>query len=275
MGSARPGSDMPARLRGSPESFIIGGVQATVGQWPSALSLEYFSIVSGWSHICGAILFRDRYALTAATCVFQNPVSNLRLRGGVIFRDNPEATNGQLLPVAIYQLHQNFSLAVPGAPNDIAIIYLTVPADTTVDHVKNALLPPNNINEFLHCNCFAAGFGRLTEDDNAFSNTLQWVQMCGMPNIECASRIAGIDQGRIYPEHLCTLSNPPGRGPCNGDVGSAIYGNPSTTDTSVMYAVGIVSWNAGTGGRCNLNFPVVSTRISSFLDWIDIYAPAQ
>jgi len=191
----------------------------------------------------------------------------------MIFRDNPGATNGQLLPVLSYRLHDEFNLAAPGVPNDFAIIYLTIPADTSVDHVKNAVLPPNNNNLFVHCNCYAVGWGRVLDADVAFSNTLQWVQMCGIQNNDCAGRVAGVDHARIYAEHFCLLSDPPGRGPCNGDVGSPIFCNPNSADTSVMYAVGIVSWNAGASGRCNLQFPVVNTRISDYLPWLDIYAP--
>jgi len=273
LGAARPGVGLPARRLNSPESYIIGGADATVGQWPSVLTLEYFSIVSGWSHVCGAVLFRDRYAITSATCLTGNAVSNIRLHGGVIYRDNPAATNGQLLPILTYQIHQDFSLSVPGLPNDIGVIYLVEPANTAVDNVKNAILPPNRDNQFVHCNCYAAGFGRLTEDDNAFSNVLQWVQMCGITNIDCHNRIQAVDHADITPGHFCLLSDPPGRGPCNGDVGSGLYCNSSPADTSQIYAAGIVSWNAGTSSRCNLQFPVVSTRLSEFQDWLDIHAP--
>jgi len=275
LGLARPGGDLPTVKRHGlgPESYIIGGEQATSGQWPSALSLEFFSLNNGWTHVCGATLFRNQYALTSATCLLNNAVSDLRLRGGVIFRDNPGATNGQLLPIARYVVHPEFNLFVQGVPHDIGIIFLTFPADTSADNVQNAVLPPNTANSFVHGNCFAVGYGRYIEEENSFSNTLQWVRMFGLFNDDCANRVQGVDQARIYPGHYCLLSDPPGKGPCNGDVGSAIYCNPSASDTSVLYVSGVVSWNAGSSGRCNLQFPIVTTRVSEYLEWINDLAP--
>merc|ERR1712121_140912 len=56
---------------------IIGGSDASDGQFPHQLSLEYNSPLSGWYHTCGAVLIGSDKVLCAAHCVDgrQPPVS--------------------------------------------------------------------------------------------------------------------------------------------------------------------------------------------------------
>ena len=66
-GAARPHSGRLVLPHG-PISYIVGGENATDGQFPAQLSVEYLGSL-GWGHQCGAVLYKDKYALTAAHCV--------------------------------------------------------------------------------------------------------------------------------------------------------------------------------------------------------------
>ena len=67
-GEARPNLYFNARPNfGS--SYIVGGVEAGVGEFPHQLSQQRLRGDSTWSHSCGASLLSSRYALSAAHCV--------------------------------------------------------------------------------------------------------------------------------------------------------------------------------------------------------------
>jgi len=249
---------------------VFGGQEAVDGQWPSQMSLEYLGQTQ-WSHICGAILFKERYAITAAHCIANIQVNRLRLWAGVLNRNNPSATNGQLLPIASYQLHQNYTNG-RGLPNNIAIITLLSPADTTQSNVKSALLPPDDTNDFLHKGCFVSGYGEF-DSSAAMSESLQWLQMDIIPNQDCATRFQGVDYAEVFPTHICMISDPPQFGPCTGDDGSPLHCYGTEEDTSVMFVAGVLSWNVALSNACNFQYPSVATRLSKYLDWLELNSP--
>jgi elastase-2 len=196
----------------------------------------------------------------------------LRLWGGVIWRNDTAATNGQLLIVASIQKHPEFSGFDPGVPNNLAIITLLSPADVSGPNLKNAILPPDDTNPFDHNSCWVSGYGR-TDEEFRYSQSLQWRQMNSMDNEECKQRFSGVFRADVLPTHLCVMSDPPEHGPCNGDSGSPLHCNPSVTDSSVMYQAALMSWNAAVGGQCNLQYPSVATRLSKYLAWIHASTP--
>jgi len=271
-GLCRPRTAPIMQPRGA-TSHIIGGEEAAPGQFPSQLTIEFLGSL-GWSHSCGAILIRDRYALTAAHCVDGLTVSNLRIWGGVIYRDNTQVTGGQLLPIASICMHYNYSGNTAGFPNNLAILTLTAAADVSGPNLKNAVLPPDDTNSFTHGGCNVTGYGR-TSTNFTMSNSLQWRPIIVITNQDCFDRFAGISQVAIFSEHLCMMSDPPQYGPCNGDAGSPLHCHPTEQDTSQTFVVAAMSWNAAVGGNCNLQYPAVATRLSKYLQWIYSNTPSM
>jgi len=131
------------------------------------------------------------------------------------------------------------------------------------------VLPPDDSNDFTHRGCFAVGFGR-TISNPAMSNTLQWLQMTAITNVECRNRFVGIQYADVLDTHICVMSQPPQDGICNGDAGGPVFCHASESDTSTEYLAGIVSWFATVQNNCNLQYPQASSRISKYLDWIRI-----
>jgi len=251
---------------------IIGGQDAVDGQFPSMLTLEYRGSL-GWSHICGAVLVRGKYALTAAHCVWGLAVGNLRVWAGAVNRTNlPAAPDAQLLLVTQYITHQNFSIAPAGIPNNIAILSLSILADEDPDTVGSAILPPDDTNDFNHGGCFVCGYGR-DGATNAWADVLQYLQIPVLTNTDCTSRIQGVDHADIFDEQICVMGEPPTTGPCIGDAGGPLYCYPTENDPSVSYLAGVGSWNVALNDSCNLNYPTVFTRIAEYLDWIITNTP--
>lgn len=266
LGAARPRGAGIVLPRG-PTSYIIGGEDATRDQWPSMLSLELRG-VQGWTHVCGAVLIDEWHALTAAHCVDGITVADVRVLAGVLNRDDLPGTNGQDLRLAEYTLHPNFQRLEDGIPNNIAIIRLLDRANTAQDNVKGALLPPDDSNDFNHAGCFMAGYGR-TSDSPIMANTLQWRQIISIANGDCQDRFQGIQYAKILESHICTMSDPPQHGACLGDAGGPLYCSATEADTTTKYLAGVMSWFAAVTGNCNLQYPVASSRISKYLDWIN------
>jgi secreted trypsin-like serine protease len=229
------------------------------------LSLEFLGSLE-WTHNCGAVLINERHAITAAHCVDGLAVANLRLKAGALNRTDPDATNGQTLQLLYYTQHPDFQRLVDGIPNNLAIITLLDTARLQ-SNIQGALLPPDDSYDFNHGGCFMAGYGRTT--DSPFnSQTLQWRQIIGITNQDCQDRFTGIQYAKVLETHICTISDPPQDGACNGDAGGALYCHPTEGDTSTTYLTGVLSWFAAVTGNCNLQFPVASSRISKYLDWI-------
>jgi secreted trypsin-like serine protease len=269
-GAARPSAVSMLKPRG-PTSRVLGGQEAADGQWPSQLSLEYLSFSTGWDHWCGAVLFNNQYALTAAHCVEATPISSLRIWSGLLHRRDPAATNAQLLPIQYYVMHPNYSALAPGVPNNLAVIRL-LDAATITSNTQNALLPPDDSNDYNHRQCYVSGYGKINLTP-AMADTLHWAQMPIITNQQCLALFAGVDRVAIFDTHLCAKSDFPDTGPCNGDGGSPIHCYASETDTSTRYVVGLMSWNAAAGGQCNFNYPSVGQRLSKYLDWIHQNTP--
>ena len=68
-GEARPSFDFDARPYFGGSSYIIGGVEANVGEFPHQLSLQERGSSGSYGHICGASLLSAKYGLTASHCV--------------------------------------------------------------------------------------------------------------------------------------------------------------------------------------------------------------
>jgi len=274
LAAARPSRSLQRaslNLPRGPTSHIVGGETASLGQWPSQLTMEYRGSLD-WTHECGAVLINTHYALTCAHCVDGIPYSDLRFKGGLIWRNDTSPDNGQLLIVASVLKHPDYNGFEAGVPNDLAIVTFLSPADVSGPNLKNAILPPDDTNRFNHKACWVSGFGRV-DDNYRYSQSLQYRQMDSIENDECAQRFSGVFRAEVLPTHLCVTAEPAADGPCNGDSGSPLHCHPSETDTTVLYQVSIMSWNAAVGGQCNLAFPTVSTRLSKYLDWLNTNTP--
>jgi secreted trypsin-like serine protease len=259
-------SDPRDALSGAPR--IFGGQDATDGQFPMMLELEYYGS-AGWKHICGAVLLSQYYGLTAARCVVNVNIINLRLYAGILYRENDTLTNAQQLSINRVTVHESYSEYVEGSPYDIAVIRFAWAAALDRPNIAVASLPADDSSDFSGSVGTLIGWGRYG-DPQAFAWTLQWARSNIIMNNECQDRMTAIQNAIISDaSHVCTMSDPVGIGICSGDAGSPLLVGPDTSPV----VMGLSSWAVLQSGNCNMNFPSVYTRVSKFLDWISTNTP--
>jgi secreted trypsin-like serine protease len=111
--------------------LIIGGEDVEKNTIPYQLSLRYNGV-----HIYGATLLSERFAITAAHCLFQSP-TRFTLVAGEHLTDSDDGTE-QTRSVSQWIIHPDYDVAT--FANDIAILRLTTPF-TLNDQVKAINLP--------------------------------------------------------------------------------------------------------------------------------------
>jgi secreted trypsin-like serine protease len=255
----------PASRVGPGVPLIMDGIEAYDGQFPWTLSVEYYGSL-GWLHMCGGILLTPYHALTGAKCVNNLNVKNLRAWAGILYRNDTEATDAQMLIIEFVTIHGEYNEYVNGIPNDIAILQFVTAANTSQANIKEAVLPANDGNDYTHEDCSINGWGRYN-DENKFSNQMLYVDIPVITNQDCADRVETITHAAILSTHICVISDPPGKGACNGDSGGPL--NCFETQSNELIVVGSASWTITTNENCNPYYPSVYTRLSKYIDWID------
>lgn len=94
------------------ESRIIGGNNATAGQFPFIVSLQ----AQGYGHFCAASIVSQRYAITASHCTFNRSASSITIRAGSLTHNE----GGVVYRVALVKAHPQYVESTRA--NDIAII---------------------------------------------------------------------------------------------------------------------------------------------------------
>jgi secreted trypsin-like serine protease len=234
------------------DSMIIGGTNAAVGAWPWQLSQQRSN-----SHSCGASLYKQFYALSAAHCVDGAAVSILRVIAGLHDRSNTAGTVIQNL--AAYTMHNQYNTGAPTYSNDIATLRF-VGAINPGTNIAYATIPANNNNDYAGQTCVITGWGR-TSSSNTLPNVLQQASVGILSTTQCQQQAGGAN---IWANHICIKDSQNQRGACNGD-----SGGPINCPSGNSYVVtGIASFVFQSGGNCLPSSPSVYTRVSGYLTWI-------
>jgi len=230
---------------------IVGGEDASVGQFPYQLSLHWFG-----SHICGASIIANNVAITAAHCVEGDVPSSLRVVAGK-HRRAVTGPNEQARNVAAIRVHERYNGNT--YLNDIALLHLEASNPFVYDDFVAQIALPAAMQETTG-DIIVSGWG-ATRQGGALADILQWVRLPTIPDATC--------QG-MYPEEtiaasmLCAGLPQGGKDSCQGDSGGPL----AAVDGG--YLAGLVSWGYG----CALpNRPGVNTEVSHFIDWIATNSP--
>ncbi|KAJ8374543.1 hypothetical protein SKAU_G00051230 [Synaphobranchus kaupii] len=218
---------------------VVGGTEAVPHSRPYMVSLQ-----EGKRHLCGGILVREDFVLTAAHC---NGFRRYRVVLGAHSLRADESTQ-QVLGISHFYPHPKYNQE----DNDIMLLKLNGKAKLTksvkVISMMKRRLPSGKV-------CSTAGWGDVG-DNNTLPEKLQEVNTTTLGRTECAQRWRGIV--RITRHMVCATGQRPFQGFCSGD-----SGGPLVCDGM---AAGIISFS---GRRCgDPKYPDVYMHIPNYTRWI-------
>ncbi|KAJ3649428.1 hypothetical protein Zmor_021172 [Zophobas morio] len=227
---------------------IVNGDQASLGQFPWQVAINFFGEVETWW--CGGVIISEQFILTAAHCGMTWEVLSSDVYSGFIDWENRgDSTFG-----VNFITYNDFNPQTMA--NDIALIEIIFPLEFN-DNVKAIDLDSEVLGSDV--NVTVSGWGQTT-DDADLAPFLNYIILSTIDNSEC-DQIYG--KGTIRDEMFCAL--PIGnviQATCFGDSGgpAVVYQNGSPT------LVGISSFISDRG--CEKGDPSGFTRIANFREWI-------
>lgn len=221
-----------------PQSRVVGGDSAKVGQFPYIVSVRAYS-----SHICGGTILNKDTILTAAHCVPQKDVEYLTIVAGSPYLEY----YGTKYQVKSIKTHEEYNKE--NFQNDIAILKVTEPIEFN-DNVQP--IPLEETMDDQERDVILCGWGRLLTE-GVTAKQLHWINLKTLSTKKCSDKH---NSPEVVESEICTFTKA-GEGACYGDSGGPLVANGKQ--------VGIASW----GRPCGKGFPDVYTRVSSFFDWIN------
>ena len=230
----------------APETRIVGGSDATEGQFPYMVELFYGG-VDILDFTCGASILDETTILTAGHCVHNRVAGSFNVLAGQFDRAGPD-TSEQMRTVSEIREHASFNPLTLN--NDIALLKLTQPL-TFNSVVSGLTLPTQDPAQMAFAsNCIVSGWG-TTSSGGTTSRYLQYVDVPFITDPVCEREYTGFNSAYM----MCAGRE--GVDSCQGDSGGPLYCENEQH--------GIVSWGSG----CAEQFkPGVYTRIFQYLDWI-------
>lgn len=225
---------------------IVGGSKVRTNKYPWIAQM-----LRGTFQFCGATLINDRYALTAAHCVYGMDMKGITIR--LLQLDKKSAEAGILRRVAFVNMHRQYNPTI--LQNDIALLRLDKPVPL-VESIRPVCLPSSVGQNFDFKQSIVAGWG-LTTDGGAQSDYLQEVVVPVLTNAQCR---ATSYKTMILDTMLCAGFLQGGKDACQGD-----SGGPLIVRDTIFRLAGVVSFGYGCAKP---DAPGVYTRVSKYLDWI-------
>ncbi|XP_060536477.1 chymotrypsin BII-like isoform X2 [Cylas formicarius] len=197
---------------------------------------------------CGGSLINPMTILTAAHCVDNTSLNLTIVLGAHSLPSNPANTTH--ISTGDIVLHPNWTRST--LMNDIAIVRLPSPVELS-DRINTVLLPRDDSHDYLGNTTLVSGWGRPADTVGTISPVLREVSSFVISQHACNLAYLGM----IDPSHIC-ISGAYGRGTCNGDSGGPLVVNG--------VQIGVVSFGITYG--CEVGWPPVFARVTSYLDWI-------
>ncbi|KAK2884826.1 hypothetical protein Q8A73_021300 [Channa argus] len=230
---------------------IVGGEDASPGQWPWQVSLQIFG-----GHVCGGSLINREWVMTAAHCIFITDMSGWQVSLG---RQSLQGTNSHEVSIAIERVivHPNYESSTNN--NDIALLKLSLPV-TFTDYIRPVCLAASGSVFNSGTASWVTGWGDVKEGESLqCPQTLQEVKVPVVGNRQCDSLYGG---STVTDNMICAGVVAGGKDSCLGDAGGPMVIKKS----SVWVQSGLVSFGFG----CALpNLPGVYSRVSRYQSWIN------
>ncbi|XP_068162005.1 hyaluronan-binding protein 2 [Antennarius striatus] len=238
---------------------IFGGKKSVPGAHPWQVSVQTRTRGSSeaFGHICGGILIKSCWVLTAGHCIGPNDDYQVVL-GGVNLDKQEEMD--QTIPVIQTILHENYRETPHAVYNDIALLKLKVMDSPycakETRFVKTVCLPDQAFPTGKEC--VISGWG-ATETER-YSNQLMNARVFLISDERCKTP-------QVYGDvldntMLCAGTLQGGIDSCQGDSGGPLVCQQDGT----YYITGVVSWGDGCGQK---NKPGVYANVRTFTRWIN------
>ena len=251
------------------EHRIIGGVEASSGDWPSIAAIAYApdTVSSLYQRqFCGGNLIQGRWVLSAAHCFYRES----GFSGNWVLMDAAEirvvlgvtdlSESAEELVVTNIIVHEAYDPDDAGSPNDIALLELAQSSSLQTMSVTD-----NYVASGVTATVIGWGarvFDALKQESSDFPLKLNEVDVPVVSNNTCNSSESY--NGSITDSMLCAGFEAGGKDSCAGDSGGPIM----IEQNGQYWQAGIVSFGAG----CAIeNYYGVYTRTSSFVSWIENY----
>ncbi|KAI9556745.1 hypothetical protein GHT06_016536 [Daphnia sinensis] len=229
---------------------LIGGTQATQGQFPYVVSISRFD-----QHICGGFIYNDRWIVTTAKCVFGKPMAELKVTVGALslITPDPEEQVITFLDMVPFPQYEEAT-----QKHDIALIELSRPI------VFGATAQPIRYDEIDELatpwDAKIVGWG-ATFEGGVPATRLRWAPI---DDLAADCRAYGIDQ-YIQNFMICAGSTTGTISPCQYDEGTPLTQIANYGGVAEEIVVGVMSKNQGC---TDLTVPSIYTRLATYYSWL-------
>lgn len=231
------------------DAKIVGGVEASVGEFPYIVSLQR----SG-SHFCGGSLIKQNWVLTAAHCV-QGKIDKVIIG----LHDRTDQKNAEVIKPSKIVAHPKYNSTT--TDYDFALIQLSsnskyTPVKINIDEID---IPEKDAGEIIST---TAGWGTTSEGASTLPKMLQKVDVPLVTHNACDKAYSN----KITDRMICAGLDAGGKDSCQGDSGGPLIVKDVNNEPNL---VGVVSWGYGCA-RPNLYG--VYSKVNSVHAWIETTA---
>ncbi|EDV99046.1 trypsin-1 [Drosophila grimshawi] len=221
---------------------IVGGVEATIKEYPYQVSLQRHY------HMCGGSLIAEGWVLTAAHCVESRDVDALRVRIGATRKE----IDGILVKIRTVHRHPKYDARI--IDYDFAVLQL---AEYDATNVTQAFVKLPKLNEDIADGTLVTitGWGN-TQSVHESTEVLRAVTVPTVNQTQCQLDYDSF--GSITDRMMCAGLRAGGKDACQGDSGGPLVAHGKLW--------GVVSWGFGCAKP---EYPGVYSRVAAVRDWID------
>lgn len=253
----------------APPPRIVGGQEATPGEWPWQVALVRKGTDLYNNQFCGGTIITADWVVTAAHCVDDVTPNQVDVVAGVHDLSNPGA-NFQRRTLAQIVVHPGWNTA--NGDNDIALLKLSAPiaerpASGGTLPIQHLDLVPGNVGDLAGRDVTVTGWGNRKADPPGgpppdYPSRLHKVTVPVADQASCVAAYAHLNP--VTDNMLCAGQLGSGKDACQGDSGGPLaYQNNGTWQLA-----GVVSWGEGCA---HPNYYGVYARVSRYVDWIGSY----